>query len=1389
MKDVWIVNRAGLINFWYYDDEVFEFIDGRLLIRGANGSGKSVTMQSFIPLLLDGNKSPERLDPFGSRARRLEDYLLGEEAVSRTNERTGYIYMEFKKQNTENYLTIGMGLRARRGQPVDFWGFTLLDGRRVGIDFYLYKSEIGQDGSKQKVPLNKRDLKNQVLPGGEVADSQREYMEMVNKYIFGFDAIDEYDELIKLLIQLRSPKLSKEFKPTVIYEIMNGALPALSDEDLRTLSETIENMDEIKIHLDELYLCYNAASKLKKEYDDYNRFILCEKTDAFLKTYNDLKTSKNNRAKLEQEIKLKQNNVEELSQKLNNLKAEQTALEQKEEQLRENNAFKAQKTLLDTQKDLNDNLQAYELKQKQLLEKETRLQDVRNQIKKITDEKELLEVDVAETLRDMEKIAKLIDFMEHDFSKDELSKAFGGKFDFTFWKSEVKKYRDKLKKALKALREAKEENIRYNKALKEQEDLKLERDRFEKDAGDWEKQFNLTKSEFVQKVHEWSYGNQELKLEKQDLEAISRLVLNYGESTGFDDILAEVRTCFDVKSQSLKNEQYRLENQRELLQTEYDQKKAELVEWENKKEPEPERTFQVEENRKRLADKNIPHIPFYKAVEFKKDIDEDIKDRIEAALENMGLMDALIIPPEYLPEALAMDKNMSDKYILPGAFGVKMNILQYFDIPELKDDGISRETVDSILRSILPYDEDGGTFVCEDGAFGIGIIKGKGPGNVKSKFIGYESRKRFRKEMLQTLSEELETIGDNLNELNSALKIVTGRLDTLKAEYAGMPKNDDLEEALKSYKLAVFELTNADKKLSDKNKEVSSLLESLQKLRAVARELTSGIVISGNVEAYEEAVEYIDDYEGALSRLEIDYNRMLSKINSIEIFEANLQDIEVDIENIIYEVHKIEERITIYKAQIQALQETIKSLGLEKLEEELKNCIERLKAIPQEIMEISNEKVVTAERIKDNIQNLGQLDDRISILEQIYYVYKDGLKDEWDLEFVGDVQSIGEYPAEEERLIRFCQNILRIIKPIVDRLKTDKEKISNRLRDAFHENHTALLNYGLSLGYLFDKTADEGRQFLEEDFRKLRRYQITANQQGKLVSLYTLYESIERDIAANEALLKETDRQLFEEIIMHNVGKKIRAKIFRAEEWVKKMNQLMSERDTSSGITFSLAWKPIPAENEQELDTRQLVDILKTGAQMLKPEDFDLVTKHFRSRVDKARNLVDESNNMETFHQIIKEVLDYRRWFEFKLYFRKEGENRRELTNHAFDRLSGGEKAMAMYIPLFSAVYARYEAAAKDAPKIISLDEAFAGVDDMNIRDMFKLMEDLQFNFIINSQVLWGDYDTVPGLAICELVRPKNANYVTVIRYVWDGQKRMLKYDFDASEKIAASRS
>ena len=72
------ITKIGLLNFWLYDEEEYDFYGGNLILRGTNGSGKSVTMQSFIPLILDGNKSPDRLDPFGSKERKIEDYIIAQ---------------------------------------------------------------------------------------------------------------------------------------------------------------------------------------------------------------------------------------------------------------------------------------------------------------------------------------------------------------------------------------------------------------------------------------------------------------------------------------------------------------------------------------------------------------------------------------------------------------------------------------------------------------------------------------------------------------------------------------------------------------------------------------------------------------------------------------------------------------------------------------------------------------------------------------------------------------------------------------------------------------------------------------------------------------------------------------------------------------------------------------------------------------------------------------------------------------------------------------------------------------------------------------------------------------------------------------------------------------
>ena len=298
------------------------------------------------------------------------------------------------------------------------------------------------------------------------------------------------------------------------------------------------------------------------------------------------------------------------------------------------------------------------------------------------------------------------------------------------------------------------------------------------------------------------------------------------------------------------------------------------------------------------------------------------------------------------------------------------------------------------------------------------------------------------------------------------------------------------------------------------------------------------------------------------------------------------------------------------------------------------------------------------------------------------------------------------------------------------------------------------------------------RQMLIE---KASRTIMLLDYKGQRVTPFYVLQEIANDIEVQKEVLNETDRELYEEIILNSVGKIIRVKIQRAERWVKTINDLMKKRDTSSGLTFSIKWRPKTADAEEEMDTKDLVDLLRSDPRLLKESDMKKVTTHFRSKIMRARELSKEEGYGTTLHQVIKEILDYRKWFSFTLYYKREGESKKELTNHVFFTFSGGEKAMAMYIPLFSAAYSRYQEARKDAPYIISLDEAFAGVDENNIRDMFELVEELGFNYIMNSQAVWGDYDTVSKLSICELVRPKNAPYVTVIRYYWNGKVRTLQ--------------
>lgn len=416
----WHMHRLGLVDFWYYVNEEFPFKDGHMLLRGSNGSGKSVTMQSFIPLLLDGNKSSERLDPFGTRSRKIENYLL-EEGGERTD-RIGYLYLEFKRSDSEVYKTIGMGLHAKQGRPLVSWYFVIEDNLRINRDVQLLDHNLA---------ITKQVLKNRI-GDTQVMDSQKEYMDRVNQALFGFETSEEYKEAITLLLQLRSPKLSNSLKPTMINEILSESLQPLSEDDLRPMSEAISNMDNIKDQLDALKQSYASAKAVYQVFEQYSHAVLFEKYHIYqtvrqtaVKLHEAYQKHEEELQQHQQETKQKQENRTQLAQEQGLLTEEKLSLATDDLQRLVEDC-----TRLTAEKE--DNLQKLQHKENQEEEKSNRLQELRVQHKTQNDRCEQALSEMKDAFAQLDELQEELLLEDHLLLKEELFEHPDTPYDFTY---------------------------------------------------------------------------------------------------------------------------------------------------------------------------------------------------------------------------------------------------------------------------------------------------------------------------------------------------------------------------------------------------------------------------------------------------------------------------------------------------------------------------------------------------------------------------------------------------------------------------------------------------------------------------------------------------------------------------------------------------------------------------------------------------------------------------------------------------------------------------------------------------------------------------------------------------------------------------------------------
>ena len=1362
MNSRWQANKIGLINFWYYDEQEFPFVKGRMLLRGSNGSGKSVTMQSMVPLLLDGNMSPERLDPFGSRDRKMSSYLLEEE--DGREERTGYLYLEFKRQDSDTYLTIGMGIRARRGKNLDKWYFSLTDGRRVGKDFFLYKD------TGEKVTLSKKELENRIGTGGRVIDRQADYMEYVNRRIFGFETAEEYKEMVDLLIQLRTPKLSKDFKPSVINDILSDSLQPLSDDDLRPMSEAIENMDAMNMNLKNRKEAKQAAEKIQVVFSKYNQKLLYEKAERYEQTEIKLENAKTQQKEQEKNLSECRQNIEELKKEHQELDAKRESMEKERESLKKSDAVELKRREVELTAELEGQQKNLKEKQQFLDQKQEQYRDAQNQIKLEEDRKYEKEKKLEELLEEMQDEADAMAFEEHVFMKEELENHLEESYKFELHRQQFDHTKEKIYEGTEILAETDHLERQKDDLIKDREKRIRELDTRQRKVSELESLFVQTQNEWKEALYQWNGTNRELVLEKELLREFSTFAETYEETSDFAEVRQKVADVWIRKNTGIESELSVNREQKDTAEKDLKEVKADLAEWENQKEPQPERSEAVVRNRQRLDALGISYQEFYKVIEFGDNLKEEDCSRLEEALLKMGILDALIIDEQYKEQVLKLEQGCEDRYLFISGNGQKdlpleRSLLDILELNEGVNDIFSNQRLTKILGSIA-YDNEGMTTIAEDGTYRMGVLDGTVTGEYEAGFLGTRAREKHRQAKMEACRQRIADLEEILRQLEEKHGKLLERREILRREYDNLPKDTDMKEALQIMR-AEEKVCEQIKQESDKlETQIRELDEMLKEKKKKALKIAESLYLTCSYDVFKEAKEAAEEYGKHLISLAAEHEMFLQSLEYLKERKERLEDLDADMEQIRYDLSGIQKEIRRKTEEQTSIQEQLCLTDYEEIKDRLDACIKWLQAYPEQLRICVSRQTHEEDKVEQLTRQLEEIQKRMEEYEKKAAYFSECYEQEKKLEYVEIPEEI---PDDAGHIRAYLESDVKAV---------DKDSIIRDLNKVYFENRGFLTDYHLMQNELF--VEEEQTEF------PAKRLDISARYQGVKISFSSLLAHLEEDIEELENLLRDGDRELFEDILANTVSRKIRGKINASNTWVQKMNSLMNGMNTSSGLKLSLRWRSKTAEQEDQLDTKELVDLLKKDYRLMSEAEASRLSAHFRSKVAEARRNARDSGGMVSFYQIMKDTLDYRKWFEFQLFSQKNGERQKELTNSVFGTFSGGEKAMSMYVPLFSAVVAKYQGGREDAPRLISLDEAFAGVDNKNIRDMFRLMTEFGFDFIINSQVLWGDCDTLDALAIYQLIRPGNAKFVTVMPYLWNGHKKeLLEHEEEVEQRGA----
>jgi hypothetical protein len=310
--------------------------------------------------------------------------------------------------------------------------------------------------------------------------------------------------------------------------------------------------------------------------------------------------------------------------------------------------------------------------------------------------------------------------------------------------------------------------------------------------------------------------------------------------------------------------------------------------------------------------------------------------------------------------------------------------------------------------------------------------------------------------------------------------------------------------------------------------------------------------------------------------------------------------------------------------------------------------------------------------------------------------------------------------------------------PVMDQV------VLNRLRE---------LEEGLAGGYDVAIGEEEGVKFFH-----------VSDDTGRQ-PLPTVTARVAAEAAAAAARLAANEREIIERFLLGELGEELRERLMEADDLVTAANRALDGVRTSHGKGVHLEWR---IDQEALAVARSTTELLRRSPRS--PEEDAALRDALMELIRMER----EKDPALGYLEHLRTALDYRRWYRFAVLVVDDTRPGSQRALSFRLGLSQGEQRVLSYLALFAAASAHYEGLGAGCPRLLLLDDAFAKVDEPTHGRLLALLVELNLDFMLTSERMWGCFPDVPSLEIYEALREPSVPGVALVHFRWDGRQRHL---------------